>query len=93
MGLFSPYVYKTRDGKKYWLHMKRRGKVTLFYFSKDPVGALFNIPKGYEVIKNPRVDFPMLKKKAGGGMLGGIFKKDKPDEKASAPQPAPQETK
>jgi hypothetical protein len=87
MGLLSAYVYKTRDGKKFWLHMKRKGKVTLYYFSKDPNGALFNIPKGYEVTKNPRVDLPMLKKNAGG-MFGGLLKKAKPNEKQAATQEA-----
>ncbi|MEM5778337.1 MAG: hypothetical protein QXK49_01780 [Candidatus Aenigmatarchaeota archaeon] len=76
MGLLSPYVYKTKDGKKFWLHMKKRGKVTLYYFSKDPVGALFSIPKGYTVVENKRTGFPFLKKKSGGGLFS-IFKKGK----------------
>jgi len=77
MGLIEPYVYKTKNGKKFWLHMKKRGKATLYYFSKDPVGALFNIPKGYEVTKNPRQELPMLKKKVGG-LLSNLFKKSTP---------------
>jgi len=92
MGLFGAYVYKTKDGKKFWLHMKKRGKATLYYFSKDPVGALFNIPKGYEVVKPPNRDLPMLKKKAGG-LMSGLFKKSKPNEKETTVQQAPQETK
>jgi hypothetical protein len=84
MGLISAYNYKTKDGKKFWLHMKKRGKATLYFFSKDPVGALFNIPKGYEVVKSPNIDLPMLKKKAGG--MFDIFKKVKPAEKAETPQ-------
>jgi len=90
MGLFGAYVYKAKDGKKFWLHMKKRGKATLYYFSKDPNGALFNIPKGYEVAINPKQDLPMLKKKVGG-MFGGLIKKAKPNEKQTAP--TPQETK
>lgn len=85
MGLLSAYVYKTRDGKKFWLHMKRKGKVTLYYFSKDPAGALFNIPKGFTVVENTKTEFPFLKKKAGG-MFGGILKKSKPNEKQETPQ-------
>jgi hypothetical protein len=85
MGLLEPYSYKTKEGKKYWLHMKRKGKVTLYYFSKDRNGAMFNIPKGFEVAKNSRQDFPMLKKKAGG-MFGGFMKnpsaKKEPTEEA-----------
>jgi hypothetical protein len=77
MGLIEPYVYKTKDGKKFWLHMKKRGKATLYYFSKDPVGALFNIPRGYEVTKNPRQELPMLKKKVGG-LFSNLFKKSPP---------------
>ena len=85
MGLLGPYVYETREKKKFWLHMKKKGKVTLYYFSKDPVRALFNVPKGYEVIKLPNMSIPMLKKKAGGGLFGGFGKKSKPAEKAEAP--------
>ncbi|MFH1228929.1 MAG: hypothetical protein V1678_00705 [Candidatus Aenigmatarchaeota archaeon] len=88
MGLLSPYVYKTKEGKKYWLHMKKKGKTTLYYFSKDPVSALFNIPGGFEVTKNSKQDFPMLKKKAGG-FFGGGLKKSKPNkEEASGQEPA-----
>jgi len=78
MGLLSPYVYETNEKKKFWLHMKRKGKVTLFYFSKDPVGALFNIPKGFIVVENTKTGFPFLKK--GGGGIFGAFKKTKSKE-------------
>jgi len=77
MGLIEPYVYKTKEGRKFWLHMKKRGRATLYYFSKDPVGALFNIPRGYEVTKNPRQELPMLKKKTGG-FLSSLLKKSTP---------------
>jgi hypothetical protein len=73
MGLLEPYSYKTKEGKKYWLHMNRKGKVILYYFSKERTGAMFNIPKGFEVTKNSRQDFPMLKRKVGG-MFGGFMK-------------------
>jgi hypothetical protein len=84
MGLLSPYVYKTKEGKKYWLHMKRIGKTTLYYFSKDPVGALFNIPGGFEVASGSKQDFPMLKKKAGG-LFGGGKKSGKKQDAAAGP--------
>jgi hypothetical protein len=85
MGLLEPYVYETNEKKKFWLHMRRKGKVTLYYFSKNRVGALYNIPKGYEVVKSTKMNVPMLKKKAGGGILGGFGKKSKPEEKPEAP--------
>jgi hypothetical protein len=80
MGLLGPYVYKTKGGKKFWLHMKKRGKATLFYFSKDPVGALFNIPKGYEIVDDPKMSLPMLKKGAGGLFSGFLKKSPKKEE-------------
>jgi len=89
MGLLEPYTYKTREGKKYWLHMKKKGKVTLYYFSKDRVGAIFNIPRGFEVTKSPKQDLPMLKKKVGG-LFGGMLKKTSPSKKEPE---APQENK
>ena len=72
MGWFSPYAYKSRSGHKYWLHVKERGKVKLYYFSKDMNGALNNLPKGYEVVENKKTGMPMLKK-GGGGLLGLII--------------------
>jgi len=86
MGLLSPYVYKTKDGKKFWLHMKIRGKATLYYFSKDPVGALFNIPKGFIVVENTRTGFPFLKKSEGGGILSIFKKAEKPKEATDVQQ-------
>jgi hypothetical protein len=85
MGLLSPYVYKTRDGKKFWLHAKKRGKTILYYFSKEPVGAIFNIPRGYKVVKTPSHDLPMLKR-GSGGLFGGILKKAKTEENKEAKQ-------
>ena len=82
MGLFSPYVYKSRSGHKYWLHVKERNKVKLYYFSKDMGGALNNLPKGFRVVENRKTGMPMLKKKEGGflGIFGGK-KEKKPKEK------------
>jgi hypothetical protein len=65
MGLFGPFVYKSKKGKgeKYFLHVKEKGKVRLYYFSKDPVNSLSSIPRGYEVIENKVTFLPMLKKR------------------------------
>jgi len=89
MGLFSPYVYKNKHGQKFWLHMKERGKVKLYYFSKDPVGALNDLPRGYEVVENPVTGMPFLKKKEGGSLFGLFGKKPqkKPEGAAEANKP------
>jgi len=81
MGWFSPYVYKSKSGQKFWLHIKEKGKSRLYYFSKDMSGALNNLPKGFAVVENKRTGMPMLKKKEGG--LLSIFgsKTKKPEEK------------
>jgi hypothetical protein len=71
MGLFGPYQYKTKSGQKFFLHVKEKGKTRLYYFSKDSVGALNGLPRGFEVIENPQSGLPFLKKKAGGGILPG----------------------
>ena len=71
MGLFGTFIYKNKKGKKFWLHMKTRGKSTLYYFSKDPRGGLHSIPKGFEVMENPKTGLPLLKRKTGG-LLGGL---------------------
>ncbi len=86
MGLFSPFVYKSKAGTKFWLHFKEKGNVKLYYFSKDPAGAMFNVPGGYEVIENETTHLPFLKKKAGGGLFSAGKKKEvtdkaKPDAK------------
>ena len=89
MGLFGPFIYKTKTGKKFWLHIKEKGKSKLFYFSKDPAGALNGLPGGYEVVENPKTMMPFLKKKAGGGFFGGSgkqkseVKEEKPKEETS----------
>ena len=63
MGLFGSYVYKKKASKeKFYLHVKERGKVRLYYLSKDPVGSLSALPKGYEVFENQRTGWPMTRK-------------------------------
>jgi len=79
MGLFGPYIYENKNGKKFWLHVRKKGKAILYYFSKDPRGAINSMPKGFTVVENPMTGFPFLKKKVGGG-IGGLFKKI-PDKK------------
>ena len=64
MGFFSPYVYKSKSGVKYWLHMKTHGKTTLYFFSKEPVDAMQNLPRGFDIVENPKTGMPYLKKRA-----------------------------
>jgi hypothetical protein len=88
MGLFGPFVYKTKGGKKFWLHMKEKGKAKLYYFSKEPAGALNSVPGGFEVVKNPKTGFPFLKKKVGGGIFGAFKSKKSQPEKPATEKPA-----
>ena len=81
MGLFGPYIYKNSRDKKFWLHMRKKGKSTLYFFSKDPRGAINNLPRGYTVVENPKTGFPFVKRKTGGA-LGSLFKKS-PEKKVS----------
>jgi hypothetical protein len=69
MGLFGPYIYENKSKKKYWLHSTKRGKSTLYFFSKDPRGAINSLPGGHKVVENPMTGFPFVKKKAGGGLF------------------------
>jgi hypothetical protein len=77
MGLFSPYVYKRKDGTKFYLHMKIRRGVTLYYFSKEAKDALYTLPPGHQVVENPRTGMPYLKTVQGGGFS---LKKKKGEE-------------
>ena len=70
MGFFGPYIYENKAKKKYFLHATKRGKSTLYYFSKDQRGAINSLPGGHKVVENPMTGFPFVKK--GGG---GLFKK------------------
>ncbi len=83
MGLFTPFIYTSKKtGKKFWLHMKKRGNATLYYFSKDPTNALKSLPPGFEVVENPTTGMPFLRKKKSKGFLAGIFGRaeKKPEE-------------
>jgi hypothetical protein len=89
MGLFAPFIYETKNKQKFWLHLKERGKTKLYYFSKDPIGALNDLPKDFEVVENPTTGMPYLKKKKSSGFLSELLKpKAKAEEKTEA-----QETK
>lgn len=83
MGLFSPYAYKNKNGEKFYLHMKEKGKVKLYFFSKEPDGALNSLPGGFKVIENEKSSLPFLKKKESLG----LFTKKK-EEKQQKEQPA-----
>ena len=91
MGLFSLFTYKSKNGKKYWLHMKERHNVKLYYLSKNPLGALQNLPKGYIVFENPRTHMPMLKK-GKSGFLSNILG-SKPSENKEEPKKENKEKK
>jgi len=64
MSLFGPYHYTNKKGEKFWLHMRQKGKRTLYYFSKDPTGAINDLPKGFEVFENEKSGLPMIRKKS-----------------------------
>lgn len=54
------YEHVNSKGIKYFLH-KKRGKGTLYYFSKDSK-MMVNLPEGYIVIESPLTKLPLLKK-------------------------------
>lgn len=53
-------VYEHTNSKnvKYYLHQKGH----LLFFSKNPEGAIDNLPAGLKVEENPRTGLPMVKK-------------------------------
>ena len=68
MGLFGTYVFKSKvKNKNFWLHMRIKGKSRIYYFSKDPKGAIGSLPGGYTVYEDPKSGLPFLKKKGGKG--------------------------
>jgi hypothetical protein len=78
MGLFGPYIYKTKKGQKFFLHSKERGKSRLYYFSKEQEGAMSGLPGGFEVVENPKSSLPFLKRKTSGFL--GLFGKPKEEK-------------
>ncbi|MFH1473648.1 MAG: hypothetical protein ABIE55_02020 [Candidatus Aenigmatarchaeota archaeon] len=90
MGFFSTFIFKNKNGKKFWLHVKIKGKSRIYYFSKDPTGAVRDIPKGYEAIEGPKTGLPFLRKKSGGflggfGGKGKVKKDEKPQKEVEKP--------
>jgi hypothetical protein len=45
-----------------------------------------DLPKGFEVVENPRTGMPFLKKKETSGLLGGIVKPKAKTEEKTEPQ-------
>src|SRR5437879_542131 len=93
MGIFSPYTYKNKQKRKYWIHSREHGTGKLYFFSSDPVGALYSLPKGFQVVENPVTGLPFLKKKTKKGLFAMIKskgeKKPSPEEKGSAKEEKP----
>jgi hypothetical protein len=59
------FEYTNSKGQKYYLHKREgRGGATLFFFSKDPTGAMDSLPENMTVFENPRTSLPMVKKKS-----------------------------
>ena len=54
MGLFGTYEYKSKNGEKYYLHVKERGNSRVYYFSKEQDGAEEFLPPGFEVVETTR---------------------------------------
>jgi len=62
--------------------MKVRGNARIFYFSKDPTNAIFDLPLGYEVVENPKTGLPFLRKKTSAGFFSIFkFKKEEAEKK------------
>jgi len=72
MGIFGPYSYENEDGETFWLHKDEEGDRTMYYFSKNPEGALPSRPRGYKVVENENSGMPYLTH-GTGGMLGSIM--------------------
>jgi len=62
MGWFGPFIYKDKNKKKWWLHSKEFNKKKFYFFSKDDVDALPDLPPGYEVTFNEKSGIPLLRK-------------------------------
>lgn len=72
MGLLGPFRYENEKGDTYYLHKDEQGDRTIYYFSKNPSGALPSRPSGYKVVENPKTGMPYLKK-GQGGLIGRIM--------------------
>lgn len=90
MGLFGPFKYTNEEGETYWLHANETGDRTLYYFSKNPDGALPNLPDGHKVVENPASHMPYLKR-GRGGFIGKIMELLGMDTDYHAPDEAAEE--
>jgi hypothetical protein len=68
MGFFGPYEYKNSKGQKFYLHVKERGRIRVFYFSKESFEAISFMPSGFSVVENKKTGMPYLKK-GGSGLM------------------------
>jgi hypothetical protein len=55
------FEYTSCKETKYYLHQKGHS----FFFSKNPEGALDNLPTGFKIKENPKTGMPILKKIQG----------------------------
>lgn len=72
MGLLGPFTYTNEEGETFWLHKEEKGDRVLYYFSKNPEGALPSKPSGFKVAENPHSHMPYLKH-GRGGLIGKIM--------------------
>jgi hypothetical protein len=57
------FSFTNSKGQVYYLHSREgRGGAKLFFFSKDPSGAI-DLPEGFEVFENPKTSLPMIRRK------------------------------
>jgi hypothetical protein len=57
------FSFTNSKGQVYYLHSKEgKGGAKLFFFSKDPSGAI-DLPEGFEVFENPKTALPMIRRK------------------------------
>jgi hypothetical protein len=63
------FQFKNSRGATYFLHhkeveLKGGRKQVIYFFGKEvKVGALDQVPEGYQVVETPRTGMPILKKK------------------------------
>ena len=63
--LSGGFCYKNKKGEKWWLHVKiGKNNVPIYYFSKNPLGAVPK-PPDYIVVES-KTGMPMLKKISKG---------------------------
>jgi hypothetical protein len=57
------FSFTNSKGQVYYLHSREgKGGAKLFFFSKDPSGAI-DLPEGFEVFENPKTSLPMIRRK------------------------------